>query len=57
MYFLKQFNEIKKAYIEKEDGKNAALEINIPELKIRKASVSLAICIPNSLETFLKKIL
>lgn len=30
-------------YIEKDDGKNAALEIYIPELRIRNANVSLAI--------------
>lgn len=45
---------ISDVYIEKEDGKNAALDINIPELRTKKASVSLAMCTPNSRQMFLK---
>lgn len=41
--------------MEKDDGKNAALDIYIPELRIRNTNVSLAIWIPNSRQTFLKK--
>lgn len=43
------------AYIEKDDGKNAALEMYIPELRIRNTNVSLAIWVPNSRQTFLEK--
>ena len=35
-------------YIEKLEGKNAVLDINIPALKIKNTSVKRPTCIPNS---------
>lgn len=39
---MQYFSICNCTYIEKDDGKNAALEIYIPELRIRNANVSLA---------------
>ena len=45
----------KKTYMEKLEGKNAVLEINIPGLKSIKISTIFPTCIPNSFMTALNR--